>query len=151
MPTLCMQAVVHGKTVQVVLSPESRSARIDIDDESGSYPSRTMSIEQYIHAGLGHDEVVRHVLEVVAMSVERLAGLQPFDRAAGTRARSSTASASLPCAPQCCIATGEPIASRWLGYALLRGVTLATVVIGAPHVVLLGQSTGTMVSPRGGN
>ncbi|WP_175774178.1 hypothetical protein [Burkholderia anthina] len=88
MSTLSMQAVVHGKTVQVVLSPENRSARIHIvDDESGSYPPRTMSIEQYLHAGMGHDEIVRHVLEVVAMSVEQLARLQPFGRAVGTRTR----------------------------------------------------------------
>ncbi|MCW3662236.1 hypothetical protein [Burkholderia cenocepacia] len=65
MSTLCMQTVVHGKTVQVVLSPERRTARIDIvDDETGSYPPRTMSIEQ-------------------------LARLQPFDRAAGTQTRYS--------------------------------------------------------------
>ncbi|MBY4865023.1 hypothetical protein DIE14_17470 [Burkholderia sp. Bp9017] len=90
MSTLCMQTVVHGKTVQVVLSLESRSARIHIvDDEAGNYPPRTMSIEQYIHAGMGHDEIARHVLEVVTMSVERLARLQPFDRAAGTHTRYS--------------------------------------------------------------
>nr|WP_175801839.1 hypothetical protein [Burkholderia anthina] len=88
MSTLCMQVVVHGKTVQVVLSPENRSVRIHIvDGESGCYPPRTMSIEQYLHAGMGHDEIVRHVLEVVTMSVEQLARLQPFGRAVGTRTR----------------------------------------------------------------
>ncbi|MBR8403837.1 hypothetical protein [Burkholderia cenocepacia] len=90
MSTLCMQTVVHGKTVQVVLSPERRTARIDIvDDQTGSYPPRTMSIEQYVDAGMADDEIARHVLEVVTMSIEQLARLQPFDRAAGTQTRYS--------------------------------------------------------------
>ncbi|KWZ29837.1 hypothetical protein [Burkholderia anthina] len=90
MSTLCMQTVVHGKTVQVVLSPEQRTARIDIvDDEAGRYPPRTMRIEQYVNAGMTDDEIARHVLEVVTMSIEQLARLQPFDRAIGARARYS--------------------------------------------------------------
>jgi len=37
MSTLCMQTVVHGKTVRVMLSLERRTARIDIvDGEAGS-------------------------------------------------------------------------------------------------------------------
>jgi DNA-binding SARP family transcriptional activator len=44
-----------------------------------------MSIEQYIKAGMADDEIARHVLEVVAMSLEQLARLQPFDRAARAR------------------------------------------------------------------
>ncbi|WP_269504486.1 hypothetical protein [Burkholderia sp. IMCC1007] len=90
MSTLCMQTVVHGKTVQVVLSPDSRSARIYIiDDGSGSYPPRTMSIQQYINAGMADEEIIRHVLEVVAISVEQLARLQPFHRANGSHPRYS--------------------------------------------------------------
>ncbi|MCA8091971.1 hypothetical protein LGM65_13885 [Burkholderia anthina] len=49
------RACVRACTVQryrVVLSFESRSARIHVvDDEAGNYPPRTMSIEQDIHAG----------------------------------------------------------------------------------------------------
>jgi len=90
MSNLCMQTVVHGKTVQVVLSPEQRTARIDIvDDEAGSYPPRTMSIERYVNAGMAADEIARHVLEVVAMSIEQLARLQPFERKAGAQTRYS--------------------------------------------------------------
>ncbi|CAI8919756.1 MULTISPECIES: hypothetical protein [Burkholderia] len=86
MSTLCMQTVVHGKTVRVMLSLERRTARIDIvDGDAGSHPPRTMSIEQYIKAGMADDEIARHVLEVVAMSLEQLARLQPFDRAARAR------------------------------------------------------------------
>ncbi|WP_175821700.1 hypothetical protein [Burkholderia sp. BCC0419] len=90
MSTLCMQTVVHGKTVQIVLSPEQRTARIDIiGDEAGSYPPRTMSIERYVNAGMADDEIARHVLEVVSMSIEQLARLQPFERTAGTQTRYS--------------------------------------------------------------
>ncbi|WP_175920834.1 hypothetical protein [Burkholderia latens] len=90
MSTLCMQTVVHGKTVQVVLSPESRTARIDIvDEEAGRHPPRTMSIEQYLNAGMAGDEIVRHVLEVVSLSIEQLARLRLFDRAARAYTRYS--------------------------------------------------------------
>ncbi|RQS18423.1 hypothetical protein [Burkholderia sp. Bp8998] len=86
MTSLCMQTAVHGKTVQVVLSLERRTARIFIvDDEAGNHPPRTMSIDQYVNAGMADDEIARHVLEVVAMSLEQLARLQPFDRATGAR------------------------------------------------------------------
>ena len=52
MPTLCMRTVVRDETVRVVLSFESRPARIHVaDDEAGNYPPRTMNIEQAIHAG----------------------------------------------------------------------------------------------------
>ncbi|AOK43661.1 hypothetical protein QZM46_09825 [Burkholderia vietnamiensis] len=88
MSALCMQTIVHGRTVQVVLSPERRTARIHIvDDESGSYPPRTISIERYLSAGMTDEQIARHVLEVVTMSVEQLARLQPFDRASGNRNR----------------------------------------------------------------
>ncbi|RKU05002.1 hypothetical protein C7H84_02280 [Burkholderia sp. Nafp2/4-1b] len=90
MATLRMQTVVHGKTVQVMLSPEHRTARIYIvDNEAGSHPPRTMSIEQYVDAGMAADEIARHVLEVVAMSIEQLARLQPYGRTAGARTRYS--------------------------------------------------------------
>ncbi|AFQ50205.1 hypothetical protein PI86_08515 [Burkholderia sp. A9] len=90
MSTLFMQTVVHGKTVQVMLSPESRTARIDIvDDESGGYPPRTMRIDQYVNAGMADDEIVRHVLEVAAMSVEQLARLRSFERSTRAQTRYS--------------------------------------------------------------
>ncbi|RQR41299.1 MULTISPECIES: hypothetical protein [unclassified Burkholderia] len=90
MTTLSMQTAVHGKTVQVMLSLERRTVRIDIvDDEAGSHPPRTMSIEQYVNAGMADDEIARHVLEVVAMSLEQLARLRPYDRATGARMRYS--------------------------------------------------------------
>ena len=90
MATLCMQIVVLGKTVQLMLSSEHRTARIYIvDADAGSHPPRTMSIEQYLKAGMADDEIARHMLEVVAMSLEQLARLQPFDRAARARMRYS--------------------------------------------------------------
>jgi len=90
MATLCMQTVVLDKTVQVVLSPERGTARIFIvDHDAGSHPPRTMSIEQYVSAGMDDDEIARHVLEVVAMSIEQLARLQPFNRATRAPARYS--------------------------------------------------------------
>lgn len=82
MATLCMQIVVLGKTVQLVLSPERRAARIDIVDDD-----RTMSIEQYVDAGMTDDEIARHVLEVVTMSIEQLARLQPYNRTARAQTR----------------------------------------------------------------
>jgi hypothetical protein len=38
---------------------------------------------------MADDEIARHMLEVVAMSLEQLARLQPFDRAARARMRYS--------------------------------------------------------------
>ncbi|WP_321807306.1 hypothetical protein [Burkholderia sp. BCC1993] len=88
MATLCMQIVVLGKTVQLVLSSEHRTARIYIvDDGAGSHPPRTMSIEQYVDAGMTDDEIARHVLEVVTMSIEQLARLQPYNRTARAQTR----------------------------------------------------------------
>lgn len=72
-----------------MLSPERRTARIDIVDDEPAAIARTMSIEQYVDAGMADDEIARHVLEVVTMSIEQLARLQPFDRAAGTQTRYS--------------------------------------------------------------
>lgn len=90
MSTLCMQTRIHGKTVQVVLSPERRTAKIYIvDEEAGSHPPRTMSIEQYLSAGMTDDEIARHVLEVVSISITQLARLQPFARAGRTQSRYS--------------------------------------------------------------
>ncbi|AOK07837.1 hypothetical protein WI41_22505 [Burkholderia latens] len=67
---------------------KSRSTRIDIvDDEAGSHPRRTISIEPYLNAGMAGDVIARHAREVVSMSIEQLARLRPFDRAAGSRAR----------------------------------------------------------------
>ena len=88
MATLCMQIVVLGKTVQLMLSSEHRTARIYIvDADAGSHPPRTMSIEQYVDAGMTDDEIARHVLEVVTMSIEQLARLQPYNRTARAQTR----------------------------------------------------------------
>ncbi|HDR9877505.1 hypothetical protein [Burkholderia cenocepacia] len=73
MSTLCMQTVVSGKTVQVVLFPDDKVAKIYIvDDEQGSHAPRTQSVEEYFASGMSEDEIIERVLEVVSTSVEQL-------------------------------------------------------------------------------
>ncbi|AJY09251.1 hypothetical protein K6W16_27835 [Burkholderia dolosa] len=77
MSTVCKQAVVSGKTVQVVLISDAATAKIYIvDDEDGPLPPRTMSVEQYARAGMSSEEIARHVLHVVSTSIEQLARVQ---------------------------------------------------------------------------
>nr|WP_081065105.1 hypothetical protein [Burkholderia cepacia] len=73
MSTLCIQTVVSGKTVQVVLFPDDKVAKIYIvDGERGSYAPRTQSVEEYFAAGMSEDEIIERVIEVVSTSVAEL-------------------------------------------------------------------------------
>lgn len=77
MSTLSVQAVVRGKTIQVVLLSEEVTAKIYIVDSDGSsYPPRIMAVQEYVDAGMSDDEVVRHILDVVSESVEQLDRVQ---------------------------------------------------------------------------
>ncbi|MDR5660970.1 hypothetical protein [Burkholderia cenocepacia] len=77
MSTLSVQAVVRGKTVQVVLLSEEATVKIYIVDSDGSsYPPRTMPVQEYVDAGMSDDEMVRHILDVVSESVEQLDRVQ---------------------------------------------------------------------------
>lgn len=77
MSTLSVQAVVRGKTVQVVLLPEEVTAKIYIVDSDGSsYQPRTTSVQEYVDAGMSDDEMVQHILDVVSESVEQLGRVQ---------------------------------------------------------------------------
>ncbi|KWO06038.1 hypothetical protein WM26_31005 [Burkholderia cepacia] len=77
MSTLSVQAVVRGKTVQVVLLPEEVTAKIYIVDSDGSsYLPRTMSVQEYVDAGMSDDEMVQHILDVVGESIEQLERVQ---------------------------------------------------------------------------
>lgn len=81
---LCMQIVVYGKIVQVVLLLEWCMVWIDIvDDEIGSYLFCMMSIEQYVDVGMVDDEIVWYVFEVVMMLIEQFVRLQLFDCVVG--------------------------------------------------------------------
>ncbi|KVH29569.1 hypothetical protein [Burkholderia cepacia] len=77
MSTLSVQAVVRGKTVQVVLLSEEVTAKIYIVDSDGSsYPPRTMSVQEYVDAGMSDDEMVQHIIDVVGESIEQLERVQ---------------------------------------------------------------------------
>ncbi|KVE71609.1 hypothetical protein [Burkholderia vietnamiensis] len=77
MSNLSAQAVVSGKTVQVVLQPEEVVAKIYIVDSDGSsYRPRTMSVQEYVDAGMSDDEMIRHILDVVSESLEQLDRVQ---------------------------------------------------------------------------
>nr|WP_081062523.1 hypothetical protein [Burkholderia cepacia] len=69
----CIQTVVSGKTVQVVLFPDDKVAKIYIvDDLLGSHAPRTHSVEEYFAAGMSEDEIIERVIEVVSTSVAEL-------------------------------------------------------------------------------
>ncbi|MEB4631188.1 hypothetical protein [Burkholderia contaminans] len=73
MPTVCMQAIVCRKTVQVVLSTEKANAKIFIVDSDGSSRlPRTMSVQEYIDSGMSSEETVRHILEIVTAAIEQM-------------------------------------------------------------------------------
>jgi hypothetical protein len=73
-----MQAIVCGKTVQVVMSTDELTAKIYIVDSDGSsHMPRTMSVNEYIASGMSSEEVVRHILEVVSAAIEQLDRARP--------------------------------------------------------------------------
>ena len=77
MPTVCMQAIVCRKNVQVVLSTEKASAKIFIVDSDGSSRlPRTMSVQEYMDSGMSSEEVVRHILDIVTESIEQMDQVQ---------------------------------------------------------------------------
>ncbi|HEJ2438984.1 TPA: hypothetical protein SLZ45_000425 [Burkholderia multivorans] len=73
MTTVCMQAVVTGKTVQVVLLAEKAVAKIYVVNSDGSsHHPRTMSVQEYLDTGMSSEEVVRHILRVITTALEEL-------------------------------------------------------------------------------
>ncbi|WP_104012227.1 hypothetical protein [Burkholderia anthinoferrum] len=77
MPTLCLQTIVCGKTIQVTLLPEEVTAKIYIVNEDLSVQTpRTLSVEQYVKSGMSEEDIARHILDVVTTSVEELVRIQ---------------------------------------------------------------------------
>ncbi|AJY15521.1 MULTISPECIES: hypothetical protein [Burkholderia] len=77
MSTLCMQALVRGKTVQVVVLPDESTAKIYIvDEDHRSHRPRTMSIRQYVESGMSDEDIAQHVVDVVSTSIEQLERLR---------------------------------------------------------------------------
>ncbi|WGY67357.1 hypothetical protein KEC55_10875 [Burkholderia cepacia] len=67
-----MQAIVCGKTIQVVLMADAGTASIFVvDNDDGSHQSKIVSVRQYIDAGMADEGVARHVLDVVVAAIER--------------------------------------------------------------------------------
>ncbi|RAA28716.1 hypothetical protein DN523_02460 [Burkholderia multivorans] len=77
MSTLCMQALVRGKTVLVIVLPDESTAKIYIvDEDHRSHRPRTMSIRQYVESGMSDEDIAQHVVDVVSTSIEQLERLR---------------------------------------------------------------------------
>ncbi|KVH56495.1 hypothetical protein WS89_23845 [Burkholderia sp. MSMB1072] len=78
MGTISMQAIVSNTTIQVVFTPGDAEATIYIvNGEHGSYQPRHMDVREYGEAGMSAEDIVRHLLEVVSISVEELDRMRP--------------------------------------------------------------------------
>lgn len=67
-----LQAIVCGKTIQVVLMADTGTASIFVvDNDVGSHQSKVMKVRQYLDAGMTDEDVARHVLNVVVAAIER--------------------------------------------------------------------------------